>query len=135
MKRVLLMLLTALLALAAPAMAEAPLLTAVPPFSQSETATPTPTMPAPAPTAAPVPAATVSPAPAAPEIPVLVDRINSPKEHADFAFAPDAKLLEIYFPQVLSADAAYLRFGGETMMIDCATAELAVRITEYQAKE
>lgn len=132
LKRMLLLLLVMLAAV--PALAEAPVLTAVPPLSQVDTATPTP-VPAtatPAPTAAPTaaPVTVEPPASAATPAPVLVDRINSPKVHADFAFAPDAQLLEVYFPQVLSADAAYLRFGGETMMIDCATAELAVRITD-----
>ncbi len=60
--------------------------------------------------------------------PVLVDRINAPEEHADFAFAEDAPLLEVIFPQILNCDAAFLRCGGETMLVDCATQGQAVRI-------
>ncbi|MBR5302198.1 MAG: MBL fold metallo-hydrolase [Clostridia bacterium] len=41
-------------------------------------------------------------------------------DHADFAFAEDAKLLEIFFPQVFGCDAALVRYGEQTMLIDCA---------------
>lgn len=67
---------------------------------------------------------------AAAQPPVLVDRINSPQEHADFAFAEDAELLEVIFPQILNTDAAYLRCGGETMLIDCCTDGQAQRIID-----
>ncbi|MGN1368122.1 MAG: ComEC/Rec2 family competence protein [Aristaeellaceae bacterium] len=60
--------------------------------------------------------------------PILVDRINAPEEHADFAFAEDAPLLEVIFPQILNCDAALLRCGGETLLVDCATQGQAVRI-------
>ena len=60
--------------------------------------------------------------------PVLVDRINAPDQYADFAFAEDALLLEVIFPQILNCDAAFLRCGGETMLVDCATQGQAVRI-------
>lgn len=60
--------------------------------------------------------------------PVLIDRINAPGEHADFAFAEDAALLEVIFPQILNCDAALLRCGGETMLVDCATQGQAKRI-------
>jgi len=41
-------------------------------------------------------------------------------EHADFAFAPDAQLLEVFFPKVYGCDAALVRYGEMTMLIDCA---------------
>ena len=41
-------------------------------------------------------------------------------DHADFAFAEDAKLLEVFFPQVFGCDAALVRYGEKTMLIDCA---------------
>ncbi|MBQ8618180.1 MAG: MBL fold metallo-hydrolase [Clostridia bacterium] len=41
-------------------------------------------------------------------------------DHADFAFAQDAKLLEVYFPQIFGCDAALVRYGDHTMLIDCA---------------
>lgn len=62
--------------------------------------------------------------------PVLVDRINSPEENVDFAFAEDAQLLEVICPQVLNCDAILLRCGGETMLVDCATQGQAARIID-----
>lgn len=64
------------------------------------------------------------------EAPALVDRVNQPKEQADFAFAEDAALLEVYFPHILNCDAALLRCGGETMLIDCASAKYALRLVQ-----
>ena len=43
----------------------------------------------------------------------VINRINAPDVSADFAFAEDADLLEIIFPQILDCDAAFLRCGGE----------------------
>lgn len=60
--------------------------------------------------------------------PVLIDWVNAPEEYADFAFAEDADLLEVIFPQILNCDAIFLRCGGETMLVDCATQGQAVRI-------
>ena len=62
--------------------------------------------------------------------PVLIDRINSPKEHADFAFAEDAPLFEVLFPQILNCDAVLLRFGEETMLVDCCTQGQCARILD-----
>ena len=58
----------------------------------------------------------------------VINRINAPDVSADFAFAEDADLLDILFPQILDCDAAFLRCGGETMLIDCATSGQAQRI-------
>ena len=52
----------------------------------------------------------------------LIDRIADPEAEPDFAFAPDAELLEIIFPQVLNADAMLLRCGGRSILVDCASA-------------
>lgn len=62
--------------------------------------------------------------------PVLVDRINAPQDHADFAFAADAPLFEVIFPQILNADAALLRCGGETMLVDCGTHAMGQRVID-----
>lgn len=62
------------------------------------------------------------------QAPVLIDRVNASQEHADFAFAEDAELLEVIFPQILNCDAAFLRCGGETILVDCATQGQAVRV-------
>ena len=61
-------------------------------------------------------------------LPAVIDRINAPEAHADFAFPEDAPLLEVIFPQILNCDAALLRCGGETMLVDCATQGQAKRI-------
>lgn len=41
-------------------------------------------------------------------------------DHADFAFSEDAKLLEVYFPPIFGCDAALVRCGEMSMLIDCA---------------
>lgn len=40
-------------------------------------------------------------------------------DHADFAFAEDAQLLEVYFPRIFGVDSALVRYGEHTMLIDC----------------
>ena len=62
------------------------------------------------------------------ERPAVIDRINAPEVQADFAFAQDAALLEVIFPQILNCDAIFMRCGGETMLVDCATQGQAKRI-------
>ena len=49
--------------------------------------------------------------------PVLIDRVNSPEEYADFAFAENAELLAVTFPQMVDCDAILLQCGGETMLV------------------
>lgn len=61
-------------------------------------------------------------------LPVLIDRVNSPEEHADFAFAEDAALLEVTFPQTVDCDAILLRCGGETMLVDACKQAYSERI-------
>ncbi|MBQ7887419.1 MAG: MBL fold metallo-hydrolase [Clostridia bacterium] len=41
-------------------------------------------------------------------------------DHADFAFSQDAQLLEVYFPQIFGCDAALVRYGDYSLLIDCA---------------
>ncbi|MGN0971326.1 MAG: ComEC/Rec2 family competence protein [Aristaeellaceae bacterium] len=60
---------------------------------------------------------------------ILVDAITDPGAMEGFSFAEGAELLEIAFPQILDCDAALLRCGGETMLIDCASAGQASRVT------
>lgn len=62
------------------------------------------------------------------DAPLLVDRINDPGAYPDFAFAADAPLLEIIFPQILNCDAVLLRCGGQTMVIDCCSYKYAPRL-------
>lgn len=48
---------------------------------------------------------------------IIIDMTSG--ENADFAFAEDAQLLEVYFPKVYGCDAALVRCGEYTMLIDC----------------
>lgn len=88
--------------------------TAVPRVEMRVTPTPVPeaTTPGEAPVETPDVIQLITPKPR------LVDRINHPNAYPDFSFAPDAELLEIYFPQIMNADSAILRCGGETVIID-----------------
>jgi len=49
---------------------------------------------------------------------IILNKIQG--DYADFAFAEDAKLLEVFFPQVFGCDSALVRYGEHTMLIDCA---------------
>ena len=49
---------------------------------------------------------------------VIVNKIRG--DQPDFAFAEDAKLLEVFFPPVYGCDSALVRYGDYTMLIDCA---------------
>ena len=51
------------------------------------------------------------------EEPIIIDMTRG--ENADFAFAQDAQLLEVFFPQVYGCDAALVRCGEYTILIDC----------------
>lgn len=48
----------------------------------------------------------------------IIDKTQN--EHAEFSFDADAKILEVYFPKIYGCDAAFVRFGEHTMLIDCA---------------
>ena len=62
------------------------------------------------------------------QMPVLINRVDDQNAYADFAFAEDAELLEIIFPQMLDCDAVLLRCGGETILVDACKRAYAVRI-------
>lgn len=61
-------------------------------------------------------------------LPVLIDRVTDPEAYADFAFAEDAALLEITFPQMVDCDAILLQCGGETMLVDACKQAYSERI-------
>ena len=86
----------------------------------------TPAPPSPEP---PPPVSTLRPTPVPTEPPDIkvIDRINSPKEYRDFYFPRDAKLLEIWIPNIKDADAAILRYDGRVYMIDCGDENAAAR--------
>lgn len=48
---------------------------------------------------------------------VIINKING--QNADFSFPEDAQLLEVYFPKIYGCDAAYVRYGDYSMLIDC----------------
>ena len=60
--------------------------------------------------------------------PILIDRHTHPEINAGFAFAEDAELLEVIFPQMVDCDAILLRCGGETMLVDSCKQAYSERI-------
>ena len=75
----------------------------------------------------PVSAPAESSASLAGKTPVLVDRIRGNTDQS-FSFAPDADLVEVYFPQIYDCDAALIRSGDATLLIDCCIDALAPRL-------
>lgn len=56
----------------------------------------------------------------------VVNRIEHPG--AESPFAEDARLLEIWFPQMTDCDAAVIRLDGKTWVLDCATEKYGERL-------
>jgi beta-lactamase superfamily II metal-dependent hydrolase len=63
-------------------------------------------------------------------LPVLINRVDDLEAHADFAFAEDAELLQITFPQMVDCDAILLRCGGETILVDSCKQAYSERIVD-----
>lgn len=61
---------------------------------------------------------------------VLINRVDDPAVQAEFAFAEDAELLQITFPQMVDCDAILLRCGGETMLVDACKKAYSERIVD-----
>ena len=59
---------------------------------------------------------------------VLINRVDDQTAYVDFAFAEDAELLEVVFPQMLDTDAVLLRCGGETILVDSCKKAYSERI-------
>lgn len=55
----------------------------------------------------------------------VIDRING--NEAPFSFPPEPPLLEVCFAPVFDADAALIRCGGQTVMIDCGSRVMTKR--------
>ena len=64
------------------------------------------------------------------EWPVVINRVDDPQVCADFAFAEEAELLQITFPQMVDCDAILLRCGGETMLVDACKKAYSERIVD-----
>ena len=107
-----------------PAVTEAPMITVTPAPVEDEEDDFVPPSPEP-----PDPAKQGRPTLGPTEIPAqtVIDHVNYPKELRDFRFRRDAKLLEIWFPNIRDADAAILTFDGQVYMIDCGDEKSAVR--------
>ena len=68
-----------------------------------------------------------TPAPTEPPADIIVDHIHNPSDHPDYRFPKDAKLLEIWFPNIRDADEAILMYDGQVWMIDCGDERAASR--------
>ena len=68
-----------------------------------------------------------TPAPTEPPADIIVDHIHNPADHPDYRFPKDAKLLEIWFPNIRDADEAVLIYDGQVWMIDCGDERAASR--------
>lgn len=69
----------------------------------------------------PTPAPTMAP----PD--VVVNNARIPMDNPDFYFPKDAKLFEIWFPNIRDADEAILVYDGQVWMIDCGDERAASR--------
>jgi len=49
---------------------------------------------------------------------IIINKIADPEN--DYTFPADVPLLEVYFPKINGCDGAFVRFGGHSMIIDCA---------------
>ena len=49
--------------------------------------------------------------------PVIIDKVSG--LFPQFQFPEDAALLEVYFPKIYGVDAAFVRYGDYSMLIDC----------------
>lgn len=61
------------------------------------------------------------------DIPDVIDRTADPAAVGEFSFRKDAKLLEIWFPNILNADEAILTYDGKTWLIDCGDERMGSR--------
>lgn len=59
--------------------------------------------------------------------PVVVEWATHPNLWKDFAFDPEAELLEIWMPDIRDADASVLLYQGHAWMIDCGDERAAKR--------
>lgn len=86
------------------------------------------TTPPPFPPETPAPVRTGRPEPEpTPEMPEVINRISSPKAGTGFRFRVDAKILDIWFPNVSNADEAVLIYEDQVWMIDCADEKMGAR--------
>ena len=68
---------------------------------------------------------TPAPTPEPPD--VVVNNARTPRDIPDFHFPKDAKLFEVWFPNIRDADEAILMYDGQVWMIDCGDERAATR--------
>ena len=65
-----------------------------------------------------------------PDIPRVIDRVTDPEAEGLFQFPADARLLHIWFPNIMNADEAILIYGGDAWLIDCGDERMGTRGAE-----
>ena len=80
-------------------------------------------------TPAPVRTARPQPEPT-PDIPDVINRVSTPDADGEFRFPLDAKILHIWFPNIMNADEAILLYDGEAWLIDCGDKTMGKRGAE-----
>ena len=61
------------------------------------------------------------------EPPTVINRTEDADAWRRFSFAKDAKLLEVWIPDIRDADAAVIMYDGDVWMIDCGDEKAALR--------
>ncbi len=68
------------------------------------------------------------------EIPAVINRAIEPAAGEGFSFPEDAKILHIWFPNVMNADEAILTYDGQVWLIDCGDERMGARGAELIRK-
>ena len=68
------------------------------------------------------------------EAPAVINRSADPEAWGEFAFPEDAKILHIWFPNVMNADEAILIYDGQVWLIDCGDETMGARGAELIRK-
>lgn len=66
--------------------------------------------------------------------PAVIDRTADPAAFSDFAFPAEAKILHIWFPNIMNADEAILLYDGCVWLIDCGDERMGARGAELIRK-
>ena len=68
------------------------------------------------------------------DVPEVINRVENPEAEAEFSFPENAKILHIWFPNVMNADEAILIYDGEVWLIDCGDKQMGKRGAELIQK-
>ena len=69
-----------------------------------------------------------------PEVPDVINRAENPEAGEGFVFPEDAKILHIWFPNIMNADEAILIYDDEVWLIDCGDERMGKRGAELIGK-